>query len=59
MVDVRSRRCLEKGCEHQPSYSASGSSPEYCSVHKKAGMIDVKNRKGITAKSGVQACDKI
>ncbi len=61
MVDVRSRQCKEEGCVHQPSFGEIGSRPAYCSLHKRYGMVDVKNR-GVKRSDrddrDVQACDK-
>ncbi len=58
MVNVRSRQCVHAGCIHQPSFAYAGSQPMYCSIHKEAGMTDVKNRNPKRQCRGSKACDK-
>ena len=43
-MDVKSRRCKHPGCVKAPSFSLPGSKlGEFCSVHKKEGMVDIKH----------------
>ncbi|CAM9892395.1 unnamed protein product [Ectocarpus sp. 6 AP-2014] len=45
MVDVRSKRCSHHGCAKQPHYGAiSSMRAEFCSEHKKDGMVGIVNR---------------
>jgi hypothetical protein len=46
MIDVKSRRCAEKGCEKYPAFNyANESTSRYCGEHKKPGMVDVHNKR--------------
>jgi hypothetical protein len=49
MVNVKTARCAEKGCNSiGPSFNIIGSKiGKYCGIHKKIGMIDVAHKKCI------------
>ena len=37
--------CIHEGCKKQPAFNVEGETKAlYCSVHKKEGMVDVKNK---------------
>ncbi|CAM9662907.1 unnamed protein product [Scytosiphon promiscuus] len=45
MLVLPQKLCEEPGCEAQPSYGLPGSgNPQYCSSHKKEGLVSLKNR---------------
>jgi hypothetical protein len=43
MVDVKSSRCIHSGCKNQCSYNIPNEKARYCSTHRTAEMINVKN----------------
>jgi hypothetical protein len=43
MINVASKKCIEKDCQTQPVFGHRGERPLYCAVHKKDGMEDVVN----------------
>ena len=46
MVDIRTRACAHHGCTKQRIFGVAGSkAAEFCSEHKKAGMVNVVSKK--------------
>jgi hypothetical protein len=46
MVDVKSKKCVEMGCETIPHFNNKGESKAlYCALHKKDGMVNVINKR--------------
>ena len=43
--NISSKRCLEEGCDTRPNFAKKGDKAEYCNLHKKDGMIDVKHKR--------------
>jgi len=57
MVDLRSKRCLHRGCSKVPSFGVDGSNrSEFCSEHKRDWMVVVQRNSlssvGTKASSG-------
>jgi hypothetical protein len=44
MVDIRHKSCKEIECTTQPIFGKSGGKIQYCTNHKKDGMIDMVNK---------------
>lgn len=43
---LKTRKCLETGCNIQPNYGKEGGQPEYCAAHGKAlGLKDVHHKR--------------
>ena len=48
MVDVKSKRCIQIGCQKQPAFNLEGQTRVlYCSEHKLDNMVDVKSKRCI------------
>ena len=55
MVDVKSKKCVEEGCNKQPAFNFLGEyRPKFCTNHKKTNMVDVKNKRCVE-----EGCNKI
>ena len=50
MVDVKSKRCEQDGCETHVLYGKPGNKPSHCAKHREKGMIRRPNGKCITCK---------
>jgi hypothetical protein len=44
MVDVKSKRCEQDGCETLPAFDIKGGKGRFCVTHKTAQMVDVINK---------------
>jgi hypothetical protein len=44
MINTKHSKCTEKGCDSLAGFGHSGQNAEYCSKHKKTGMVDVKHK---------------
>ena len=54
MVDIKSKKCLEKECDTQASFNFSNEKIGiYCSKHKKENMINIKSKRCLE-----EYCDK-
>ena len=57
MVDLKSRKCLENGCNLQPVFNFKGEKKGiYCGSHKKEGMINLIAKICIAEGCTIQAC---
>jgi len=60
MVDVKNKTCIfEEGCNTLPIFNYLGEKERlYCSVHKKDGMINVKDRTCLTQSCPIKVMNK-
>ena len=48
LLAVISKNCIHEGCKTKPTYNVEGGTKAlYCSLHKKEGMVNVKDKKCI------------
>jgi hypothetical protein len=46
MIDIRTKRCIENGCEKHPSFNyETEKTADYCILHKLDNMINIKKRR--------------
>jgi len=45
MIDVKNKTCIHEGCKTIPTYNIEGGKRLYCVIHKKEGMVNIKNNR--------------